>query len=151
MRREGHTNIPKLQMVAVPILDLHVGAIGQKGSQLTDFDVVLANEIIAAPASWCPNPALTNCLRVEGTSMSPIIINGDIVAVDSSQTNPKGLNGKIVVASHRENGLSLARFINADGVHLLEAENRDSAPVAVEKDKKWQIVGEVLWWIRKAP
>jgi SOS-response transcriptional repressor LexA len=150
-RGEGSTDLPKEQLVAVPILDMHVGAIGQTGSQLTDFDAALANEIIAAPASWCPNPTQINCLRVEGNSMSPTIMTGDIVAIDSSQTNPKELNRKIVVASHRQNGLSLARFIDADGVHLLESENRDSSPVTVNKDKKWQIVGKVLWWIRKAP
>ena len=83
--------------------------------------------------------------------MSPLINDGDIVAVDGSQTNPEELNRKIVVAWHRENGLSLARFIAADGVHLLESENRDYSPVTVEKDRKWQIVGKVLWWIRKGP
>ena len=56
--------------------------------------------------------------------MSPLINDGDIVAVDGSQTNPDELNRKIVVAWHRQKGLSLARFIAADGVHLLESENR---------------------------
>src|SRR5580700_2141963 len=110
-----------------------------------------AEEMIAAPAFWCPNPVQTNCLRVKGTSMSPLINDGDIVAVDGSQTNPEELNRKIVVAWHRQSGLSLARFIAADGVHLLESENRDYSPVTVEKDRKWQIVGKVLWWIRKGP
>ena len=150
-RGERSTDLPKEQLVAVPILDMHVGAIGQTGSQLTDFDAALANEIIAAPASWCPNPTQLNCLRVEGNSMSPTIINGDIIAIDSSQTNPKELNRKIVVASHRQNGLSLARFIDADGLHLLESENRDCSPVTMNKSKQWQVVGKVLWWIRKAP
>lgn len=142
---------PKLQIVAVPLLDVQAGTLGQSGGQFTDLDSALAQEMIAAPAFWCPNPARTHCLRVNGTSMSPLINNGDIVAVDGSQTNPKELNGKIVVAWHREGGLSLARFISADGVQLLESENRDYSPVTVEKDRKWQIVGKVLWWIRKGP
>jgi SOS-response transcriptional repressor LexA/DNA-binding XRE family transcriptional regulator len=142
---------PKLQMVAVPLLDMHAGTIGQEGGQFTDFDSASADEMIAAPAIWCPNPVQTNCLRVKGTSMSPLINDGDVVVVDSSQTNPEELNRKIVVAWHRDNGLSLARFIAADGVHLLESENRDYSPVTVDKDRKWQIVGKVLWWIRKGP
>ena len=142
---------PKHRLVAVPLLDVHAGTIGQTGGQFADFDNALAEEMIAAPAFWCPNPAQTNCLRVKGTSMSPLIDDGDIVAVDVSQTNPEELNRKIVVAWHRESGLSLARFIAADGVHLLESENRDYSPVTVEKDRKWQIVGKVLWWIRKGP
>jgi SOS-response transcriptional repressor LexA len=71
--------------------------------------------------------------------------------VDGSQTNPEELNRKIVVARHRDNGLSLARFIAADGVRLLESENRDDSPVTVDKNRKWQIVGKVLCWIRKEP
>ncbi len=147
-KRQG---APKLQLVAVPLLDVQAGTLGQPGGQFADLDSALAEEMIAAPAYWCPNPVQTHCLRVKGTSMSPLINDGDVVAVDSSQTNPKELNRKIVVAWHRESGLSLARFLSADGVHLLESENRDYSPITVEKDKKWQIVGKVLWWIRKGP
>ena len=120
-------------MVAVPLLGVQAGTIGQTGGQFADLDTALAEEMIAAPAFWCPNPAQTNCLRVKGTSMSPLINDGDIVAVDASQTNPRDLNRKIVVAWHRENGLSLARFIVADGVQLLESENRDYSPVRWKK------------------
>jgi phage repressor protein C with HTH and peptisase S24 domain/DNA-binding XRE family transcriptional regulator len=150
-KRKRPKGARKLQMVAVPLLDMHAGTIGQTGGKFADFDSAMAEDMIAAPAFWCPNPEQTNCLRVHGTSMSPLIHDGDIVAVDGSQTNPEELNTKIVVAWHRDNGLSLARFIFADGVHLLESENRDYNPITVEKDKKWQIVGKVLWWIRKGP
>jgi SOS-response transcriptional repressor LexA len=142
---------PKLQLVAVPLLNMDAGTIGQSGGQFADFDSASAEEVIAAPAFWCPNPVQTNCLRVRGTSMSPLINDGDIVAVDGSQTNPEELDRKIVVAWHRQNGLSLARFVAADGVHLLESENRDYSPVSVDKDRKWQIVGKVLWRIRRGP
>lgn len=142
---------PKHRMVAVPLLGIHAGAIGHAGSQFADLDTALAEEMIAAPAFWCPNPVQTTCLRVKGTSMSPLINDGDVAAVDTSQTNPKDLNRKIVVAWHRENGLALARFVTAEGIHLLESENRDYGPVTVDKDRKWQIVGKVLWWIRKGP
>jgi SOS-response transcriptional repressor LexA len=83
--------------------------------------------------------------------MSPLINDGEIVAVDASPTNPTELNGKIVVAWHRENGPALPRLVSAEGVHLLESENREYSPVMVDKDRKWQIVGKVLWWIRKGP
>jgi len=124
IRRNRPKDAPKIQMVAVPLLDVHAGTIGQAGGQFVDFDTALTEGMIAAPAFWCPNPGQTNCLRVKGTSMSPLINDGDVVAVDGSQTDPVELNRKIVVAWHRENGLSLARFISADGVHLLESENQ---------------------------
>lgn len=151
VKRKRPKGTPKLQMVAVPLLDVHAGTIGQEGGQFADFDSATVKEMIAGPAFWCPNPVQTNCLRVKGTSMSPLINDGDIVVVDGAQTNPDELDRKIVVAWHRENGLSLARFICADGVHLLESENREYSPVTVERDRKWQIVGKVLWWVHKAP
>jgi DNA-binding XRE family transcriptional regulator len=150
-KKKRAKDAPKLLLVAVPLLDVQAGTIGQPGGQFTDFDSATSDEMIAAPAFWCPNPVQTNCLRVSGTSMSPLINDGDVVAVDGSQTNPGELNGKIVVAWHRDGGISLARFISTNGVQLLESENREYSPVNVEKDRKWQIVGRVLWWIRKGP
>ena len=83
--------------------------------------------------------------------MSPLINDGDIIAVDCSQLDPNELSGKIVVAWHRENGLSLSRFLLANGVQLLESENRDYQPVILSKDRNWRLVGKVLWWIQQAP
>jgi len=150
-RSPGALDSIKPKMVAVPLLDVHAGALGEPGSPQTNFADAVIDEMIAAPALWCLNPAETNCLRVRGRSMSPLINDGDIVAVDGSVTDPKLLHGKIVVAWHRETGLALARFLVIDGVHLLESENREYMPVPVEKDRNWRIVGKVLWWIRLAP
>jgi Peptidase S24-like/Helix-turn-helix domain len=151
LKRKRRKGIPKPQLTAIPLLDLHTGTLGQTGGPFADLTSAPLEQVIAAPVSWCPNPAYTNCLRVKGTSMSPTINTGDIVAVDAAQTNPKALNGSIVVALHRKTGLVLARFISTDGIHILESENHDYAPVPVDKDRKWQIVGKVLWWIRRAP
>jgi len=150
-KRKRPKGAPRLQMVAIPLLGVQAGTIGPASGQFADLDSALAKEMIAAPAFWCPNPGQTHCLRVKATSMSPLINEGDIVAVDASQTDPRQLNQKIVVAWHRQNGLALAKFIAAGGVHRLESENREYSPVTVEKDKKWQIFGKVLWWIRKGP
>jgi phage repressor protein C with HTH and peptisase S24 domain len=83
--------------------------------------------------------------------MSPLIDDGDVLAIDGSQTNSGELNGKIVLAWHREKGLSVARLSVVDGIQILESENRDRMRVILEKNRKWQIVGRVLWWIRHAP
>ena len=141
----------KPKLVAIPLLDVRAGPVGQNGGEFTNFENATAEEMIAAPAMWCPHPAQTYCLRVSGVSMAPLIGDGDVVTVDSSLTDPADLNGKIIVALHRKSGLSLGRLIVAEGVHLLESENREYVPVPVRKDRKWQIVGRVLWWIRNAP
>lgn len=147
-RRQG-SGKPKL--VAVPVLEAHAGTIGENGSPFTDFTGSPSEEIIATPSEWCPNPKQTNCLRVTGSSMSPLIEDGDLVAVDASQTDPKNLNGKIVVAAHREKGLSLARLVVVDGLQILESENRDRMRITMERDRNWQIIGRVLWWVRQGP
>jgi SOS-response transcriptional repressor LexA len=149
-KRSG-AKAPKKKLVAIPVLDVHAGTHGEKGDQVLDLNQAEISEMIAAPALWCPNPATTSCLRVRGSSMSPMIDNGDIVVVDASQNNGKDLNGKIIVAWHKKTGLTLSRFLMMKGVQLLESENRDYKPISMARDRNWRIVGKVLWWIRKSP
>jgi SOS-response transcriptional repressor LexA len=141
----------KPKLVALPVLGVHAGTHGARGDQILDLDEAEATEMIAAPALWCPNPAATSCLRVRGSSMSPMIDDGDIVVVDCTQHDGKDLNGKIIVAWHRKTGLTLSRFLMMKGVQLLESENRDYKPISMGRDRNWRIVGKVLWWIRKSP
>jgi SOS-response transcriptional repressor LexA len=149
-RKRGRLGI-KSHLVAVPVLAAHAATHGGAGDQCLDLDEIPAQEMIAAPAMWCPHPADTTCLRVRGASMAPLINDGDIVAVDRSDTNPMDLSGKIVVTWQRENGLTLSRFLLVNGVQLLESENRDYEAVKMGKNRSWRIIGKVLWWIRHAP
>jgi SOS-response transcriptional repressor LexA len=141
----------KSQLVAIPLLTVHAGALGEKGDDTLDLDKAPVENMIAAPAAWCPNPSSTSCLRVKGMSMSPLIHDGDILAVDYSQTSHSELNGKIVVAWHKDRGLSVSRFKRYRGVEVLEAENRDYESVTLSSDRDWRIVGKILWWTRLAP
>jgi SOS-response transcriptional repressor LexA len=149
--RKNNSASPKPRLVAIPLLAAHAATHGGKGDQVMDLNEVPAQDIIGAPAMWCPHPADTSCLRVRGSSMSPLINEDDIVAVDHSVTDPTELSGKIVVAWQRENGLTLSRFLLVNGVQLLESENRDYEAVKLGKNRSWRIIGKVLWWIRKAP
>ena len=149
----GAEKVPaqKTQLVAIPLLRVHAGSHGQEGDRVFDLSQSPREEVIAAPLSWCPNPRSTSCLRVKGKSMVPMIYDGDILAVDSSQTKHSELNNKIVVASHREKGLSVSRFKRINGIELLESDNRDYEAVTFSRDRNWQIVGKVLWLIRQTP
>jgi SOS-response transcriptional repressor LexA len=149
--KRARTAKVKAKLVALPVLAVHAGAHGAKGDQVLDLDGADVEEMIAAPALWCPNPAETSCLRVRGSSMSPMIDDGDIVVVDCTQHDGRDLNGKIIVAWHRKTGLTLSRFLMMKGVQLLESENRDYKPISMGRDRNWRIVGKVLWWIRKSP
>jgi SOS-response transcriptional repressor LexA len=141
----------KTQLVAIPLLGVHAGTHGEKGDKVLDLNNAPAEDMIAAPAAWCPNPASTSCLRVKGMSMSPLIHDGDILAVDYSGASHAELDGKVVVAWHKDKGLSVSRFRRYRGVEVLEAENRDFEAVTLGSDRNWRIVGKVLWWTRLAP
>jgi SOS-response transcriptional repressor LexA len=141
----------KTQLVAIPLLGVHAGTHGEKGDKVLDLNNAPAEDMIAAPAAWCPHPASTSCLRVKGMSMSPLIHDGDILAVDYSEASHADLDGKIVVAWHKDKGLCVSRFRRYRGVEVLEAENRDYETVTLGSDRNWRIVGKILWWTRLAP
>jgi len=141
----------KTQLVAIPLLSVHAGTLGEEGDNTLDLDKAPVEDMIAAPASWCPNPASTSCLRVKGMSMSPLIHDGDILAVDYSSSNHAELDGKIVVAWNKDKGLCVSRFRRYRGVEVLEAENRDYESVTLNSDRGWRIIGKILWWTRLAP
>jgi len=141
--------IAKTQLVAIPLLEVYAASHGEKGDQISDLSQSMGKEVIAAPVAWCPHPDSTSCLRVKGNSMSPYIHDGDILAVDSSQTKHSDLNNQIVVSSHKKQGLSVSRFRHIDGIELLESDDRSYQSIEFSKDREWQIVGKVLWLIRQ--
>ena len=149
--KKKNTGHVKAKLVAIPVLSAHVATHGEQGDPTVSLEDAASSELIGAPAVWCPHPAYTSCLRVRGSSMSPLIHEDDIVAVDRAETDPWQLSGKIVVTWQREKGLTLSRFLVVRGVQLLESENREYEPIKLGKNRNWRIVGKVLWWIRKAP
>ena len=141
----------KMEVVAIPVLPVHAATPGEIGDPDTDLRQIGAEAVIAAPPIWNPNAADTSCLRVKGSSMSPSINDGDLVAVDASQNDTGELSGKIVVVSQREQGLLLGRFRVLDGTQILESENRDYEPLVLGTGRNWKIIGKVVWLFRQTP
>src|SRR5260370_33394092 len=108
-------------------------------------------DIMSAPKVWRPKPDYTSCLRVRGSSMAPMIQDGYVVAVDSSQIDMNGLDGKIVIAWHKDLGLTISRLRLYDQTAVLVPENSEYAAVTSTRKQPWKIVATVLWWIGKAP
>jgi phage repressor protein C with HTH and peptisase S24 domain len=138
-------------VVGLPLLKVVIGTHGVPGDKRTSLRTIPANEVVGVPSNWCPNPAYTSLLRVKGTSMEPLIRNGDIVAVDSYQTERSDLYGTLVIAANEEAGLSVSRLRRYDGFDVLEAENRQYDPIVLNKARDFRIVGKVLWWLSGAP
>src|SRR5260370_19803977 len=107
--------------------------------------------MIAAPKDWCPNPSTTSCVRVRGSSMSPLIHDGYILAVDSAQTEINELNGKIVIAWHRDRGLTVSRLNQFDHTIVLQSENACYESIILSSQHTWTIVATVLCRIGKSP
>jgi phage repressor protein C with HTH and peptisase S24 domain len=135
----------QVDLVAIPLLPVHAGTPGAQGdtSDLTDIP---PESVLAAPQDWCPNPNSTVCLRVKGNSMSPLILDGYIIAVDTSATENDHLVGQIVVAWHREKGLLVSRMIRFDHMDALVSDRREYEAVSITAGSDWRIVGKVLWW-----
>jgi SOS-response transcriptional repressor LexA len=141
----------KVQLVAIPLLKVVAASLGEKGDGSSVLQQAPFESMIAAPKDWCPNPASTSCLRVKGNSMMPLIQDGYVVAVDSSQSERSKLSGKIVIAWHRDMGLTVSRLQRYGHTDTLQPENRDYESITLDSKHKWKILAKVLWWIGKAP
>jgi SOS-response transcriptional repressor LexA len=147
----GPKRATKHELVAVPLLKVAAGSVGRAGDNVTLLSEAPVEGMIAAPKDWCPNPSYTSCLRVRGNSMQPLIQDGFVVAVDSSETDLSALDGKIVIAWHKDVGLTISRFRRYDHTEVLQPENTEYEAITLSPKKTWKIVAKVLWWIGKAP
>ena len=146
------TNQSKLpELVAVPLLKAAAASHGDNVYSESSLHDAPVESMIAVPRDWCPNPATTRCLRVKGNSMKPLIHDGYVLVVDTSQTDHAKLDGKIVIAWHRDKGLSVSRLQAYDHTEVLRAENAEYNSVVLDKKHPWRIIAKVLWWIGKAP
>jgi transcriptional regulator with XRE-family HTH domain len=150
--RAGNRTIPALKkesLVAIPLLPVHAASPGHEGDNV-DLSQVTPESLLVAPTDWCPNPDYTLCLRVKGNSMSPLILDGYIIAVDTADTEHDTLVGQIVVASHGLKGLLVSRLIRFDHTDALVSDQREYGSVPVTPGSEWRIVGKVLWWTGRA-
>ena len=147
----GHKKAKAPQLVAIPLLRAVAASHGEKGDHSAILHDAPVESMIAAPHDWCPNPSTTTCLRVKGNSMSPVICDGYILAVDSSQTDRSKLDGKIVIAWNKDMGLTVSRLERYGQAEVLHPENREYESIVLDKKHKWKVLAKVLWWIGKAP
>lgn len=135
------------KLVAVPLLSVPVyadeHAPGQNAS-LTDAQV---EDVLTAPADWCPHPTSVIAMRVVGESMFPTIPGGAIVLVDTASNQREKLDRRIVVVAHRDLGFKVARLQQLNDAYLMVSSNHKCMPVDITNATVWKILGEVLWWI----
>ena len=84
--------------------------------------------------------------------MAPLILDGYLIAVDTSETAREKMLGQIVVAWNRdEKRLLVSRLIRFDHTDALISDRRENQPVLLGSDFEWRIVGRVLWWAGRPP
>ncbi len=127
------------QLVAIPLLKIVAATDGEKGDNMPILHEAPIESIMAAPREGCPNPTATYSLRVRGNSMNPLIYADYILVVDSSQTNRAQLNGKIVIAWHKDVGLTVSRFQRYDHTEVLHPENRAYASITMDRKNNSKI------------
>jgi hypothetical protein len=133
---------------AIPILPVRVATPGVEGDRVDDLAKIPASGFIASPSDWCPNPRFTSCLRVAGDSMAPLICDGYIIVVDTSQVEREKLNGAVVVAWDKKHGLMVARFAINNGRESMISANPEYSSLVVERSgAPLRIIGKVLWWV----
>jgi SOS-response transcriptional repressor LexA len=141
----------KTKLVAIPLLKIVAATNGEKGDNMPILHEAPVESMIAAPREWCPNPGSTYSLRVRGNSMNPLIYDDYILVVDSSQVDRAQLDGKIIIAWHKDVGLTVSRFRRYDHTEVLHPENREYGSITLDRKNNWKIIAKVLWWIGRAP
>ena len=145
------SSLDPTRFVAIPILPVHAATPGEIAEEVDDLDQLKPEALWAAPAEWCPHPARTISLRVKGNSMSPLILDGYIIAVDTSDISRDNVIGKIVVAwNTKEKRLLVSRLIRFDHTDALVSDQRENQSVSLANGSTWRIIGKVLWWTGKA-
>ena len=81
----------------------------------------------------------------------PLINDGYILAVDSSQTDLSELSDKVVIAWHKDMGLMVSRLQHYDHTEVLQPENNEYESIVLNNKHKWKIMAKVLWRIGKEP
>ena len=138
----------KPDAVAVPLLKDAAAA----GSPrlVMDADV---EETLVIPRKMCPHPDRTTCVRVKGDSMSPILDDGDIVAIDATvQERPK-LYSKMVAARDPEGGVTI-KWLRKSGKDELLVPQHTSLrhqPIVITGEPEWKIIGRVIWRLGLMP
>ena len=143
----GERLFSKPQLHAIPLLPLKAAAYGEEGDKRLDFDGVLPQGLIAAPSDWAPNPAFTSCLRVRGNSMAPVLCDGYIIVVDTSETDHAHLRDKMVVAWHPHKGITVSWLRVLPAGEALVSQSDQYKPVFLSREKGWKVIGRVIWWI----
>ena len=132
---------------SIPLLK-HQSALGTS-RQTNEKEI---QEELIFPVSFCPNPEHTVCVKFIGDSMSPIIDDGYIIAIDTAQNKRERLYNHMIAARSPEGHIHIKWLRKAGKEDLLVPQNtgkRHQSEIFPPEDDQsgWKIIGKVLFWI----
>ena len=133
--------------VVIPLLNLTAYGDRVPPKENVTLSQAKVEEVLLAPARWCPHPESMISMHVCGDSMVPLIHENAIIVVDTAVTDRKHLHQKIAVFSHRDLGFKLARFQRLSSSDILVSANHKYAPLDVSDASQWKVLGKVQWWM----
>lgn len=137
--RGSGQRLAKMGYVALPLLRNEAAA-GEP--RLLDEREVESYVIVPLEQARTGGEWMT-CIRVKGNSMEPILRGGYIVAVDASQSEPRYLRGKMVVALVGE-GVTIKWLDRLGSQWVLTPENKSYRQSPLGRGDR--IIGRVAWW-----
>lgn len=136
------------QVVTVPLLK---DAAAAGTPRLVDERLI--ESYLPVPKAFCPHPDHTTCIHVTGDSMSPILEEGYIVAVDAFSTDLPHLYNQMVVAIDPDGGVTIKWLRRSGKVDLLVPQHTSQrhSPIVITGEPGWRVIGKVAWWIGMPP
>jgi SOS-response transcriptional repressor LexA len=106
------------------------------------------------PKKWFPPGSSIVALKVVGDSMSPLVQEGYIVLIDTSERNPRKLAGQMIAAREGD-GVTL-KWLRKEGkfYQLVPQHTSRSHPVRIiapGEEEEYGVVGRVIKWIGEPP
>lgn len=136
--------LPMPEQVKIPVLRDAAGAAIPRF--LTEKQI---ETYLGMPAEMCPHPHHTACVRISGSSMSPVVDDGFIAAIDAFTQDIESLRGSMVAAAG-PGGVVVVRWLRRSGTFdLLEPQqmSQEHPPIVLTADCGWKVIGEVIWWL----
>lgn len=109
------------------------------------------DRLIPIPQDWLPHGGNLYAMKVRGDSMDPILLDGHIVIIDTSQNDPASLINEMVAAD--DDGVTI-KWLREDEGDFMLLPNRVSVRHPIRRLRPGgnvRIVGRVVKWIGEPP
>jgi transcriptional regulator with XRE-family HTH domain len=146
--KNAHAVADDLEAQATPLLALTAGTTGP-GDNEPNLEHSPTIAKVMAPSDWNESKASVRCLRIAGEGMSPLILDGSVVAIDLSHFDHSELYNHVVLAWQKDFGLIVRRMKKFGAAEVLVADSDRSGSTTITLDRNWRILGRVVWWISR--